>query len=60
MLIYYVIGNGLACDCGVCRVLIITYHQFRKIYSLKWVTSILLSVLYLIYSIDRKLLFSMR
>ena len=30
MLILNVIDNGLACDCGVCRVLIMTYHRFCK------------------------------
>ena len=28
MLILNFINNGLACDCGVCRVLIMTYHLF--------------------------------
>ena len=50
MLILNVIGNGLAFDCGVSRVLIMTYHRFcKKIFSLKMgCTS---SVLYLVYSI---------
>ena len=30
MLILNVIDNGLACDCVVCRVLIMTYHRFCK------------------------------
>ena len=30
MLILNVIDNGLACDCAVCRVLIMTYHLFCK------------------------------
>ena len=32
MLILNVIDNGLAFDCGVSRVLIITYHRFCKKY----------------------------
>ena len=32
MLILNVLDNGLACDCGVSRVLIMTYHQFCKKY----------------------------
>ena len=28
MLILNVIDNDLACDCGVCRVFIMTYHRF--------------------------------
>ena len=32
MLILNVIDNGLACDCGVSRVLIMTYHRFCKKY----------------------------
>ena len=59
MLILNVIDNGLACDSVVCRVLIMTYHRFcKKIFSLKMV--VLLSVLYLEYSIHGKLLLSMR
>ena len=27
--------NGLACDCVVARVLSLTNHYFRKIYSIK-------------------------
>ena len=30
MLNLNVIDNGLACDCGVCRVLITIYHRFCK------------------------------
>ena len=32
MLILNDIDNGLACDCGVSRVLIMTYHRFCKKY----------------------------
>ena len=35
MLILNVIDNGLACDCGVCRFLILTYHRFFKRYFRK-------------------------
>ena len=49
MLNLNVIDNGLACDYGVCRVLI-QYHRFcKKIFSLKRV--VLISVLYLVYNI---------
>ena len=58
MLILNVIDNGLANDCGVCRVLIMTYHRFcKKYFPSKWV--VLLNVLYLVCSIHGKLLFSM-
>ena len=58
MLILNVIDNGLDCDCCVYRVLIMTYHRFcKKYFPLKWV--VLLSVLYLVYSIQGKLLFPM-
>ena len=30
MLILNAIDNGLACECGVSRVLIMTYHRFCK------------------------------
>ena len=56
MLILNVIDNGLACDCFVCRVLIMTYHRFcKKKIREKWV--VILSILYLVYSIHGKLLF---
>ena len=32
MLILNVIDNGLVCDCGVTRVLVMTYHRFCKIH----------------------------
>ena len=35
MLILNVIDNGVACECGVSRVLIMTYHQFTRINFLK-------------------------
>ena len=31
MLIMNAIDNGLACDCGVCRALIMTCHRFARI-----------------------------
>ena len=59
MLILNIKDNGLACDCGVCRALIMTYHRFcKKYFPQKWV--VLLSVLNLVYSIHGKLLFSLR
>ena len=35
MLILNAIDNGLACDCGVCSVFIMTYHRFSKNIFLK-------------------------
>ena len=32
MLILNIIDTGLACDCGVCRVLIMAYHRFCNKY----------------------------
>ena len=50
MLVLKAIANGLACDCGVCMVLIMTDHYFRKILCHKnWV--VLHSVVYLVCSI---------
>ena len=54
MLILNVIDNGLAGDCAVCRVLIMTYHRFCKKNFLKKLV-VLLYVLYLVYSIHGKL-----
>ena len=37
MLILNAIDNGLACECGVSRVLILTYHRFcKKNFTYKW------------------------
>ena len=48
MLILNVINNDLACDCAVSRVLIMTYHRFARLFSLKMGCTN--SVLYLVYS----------
>ena len=36
MLVLNVIDNCLACECGVCRVLIMTYHFFTNCYAIKF------------------------
>ena len=41
MLILNAKDNGLACGCGVSRVLIMTYHRFcKKYFTQKWVVLI--------------------
>ena len=41
MLILNSLDNGLGCDCGVSRVLILIYHRFcKKYFPCKWVVLI--------------------
>ena len=48
MLIINAIYNGLACDCGVSRVLIMTYHRFCKKYFIKkWAVLIVYYIWYI-------------
>ena len=50
MLILNVKDNGLACDCGVSRVLILTYHRFLKeLFYLKWVVLIVYYIWYIAF-----------
>ena len=50
MLILSAIDNGLASDCGVSRVLIMTYHRFCKNYfTQKWVVLIVYYIWYIAF-----------
>ena len=50
MLILNVIDNDLSCDCGVSRVLILTYHRFsQKYFTLKWVVLIVYCIWYIAF-----------
>ena len=50
MLILNIIDNGLVCDCGVSRVLIMTYHGFCKKYlPYKWIVLIVYCIWYITF-----------
>ena len=50
MLILNAIDNGLASDCGVSRVLIMTYHRFcKKYFTQKWVVLIVYYIWYIAF-----------
>ena len=50
MLILNAIDNGLASDCGVSRVLIMTYNRFfKKNFASKWVVLIVYYIWYIVF-----------